>query len=255
MNIRAVMIPKWNGGAYRRSKPYSAARVTLLPMDWQAFWLTLRLAAVVTAILVVIGFPLAYWIAFSRWRWKFLVEAIVALPIVLPPTVLGFYVLVALGERSPFGRWWESMTGNTLAFTFEGLVIGSVLYSLPFAVQPLASSLSGIDRRLMDVSAVLGVSKLRTFFRVLVPLSVSGLVTGITLAFAHTMGEFGVVLMVGGNIPGVTRTLSINIYDQVQDLNYSGANTTAIVLVIIAFVLLSLVYSLNRNFRSLWPRT
>jgi len=207
-------------------------------MDWQAFWLTLRLAAVVTAILVVIGFPLAYWIAFSRWRWKFMVEAIVALPIVLPPTVLGFYVLVALGQRSPLGRWWQAITGHTLAFTFEGLVVGSVLYSLPFAVQPLASSLSGIDRRLMDASAVLGVSKLKTFSRVLVPLSVSGLVTGTALAFAHTMGEFGVVLMVGGNIPGVTRTLSINIYDQVQDLNYSGANTTAIVLVIIAFVLL-----------------
>jgi len=223
-------------------------------MDWQAFWLTLRLAAVVTAILVVIGFPLAYWIAFSRWRWKFMVEAIVALPIVLPPTVLGFYVLVALGQRSPLGRWWQAITGHTLAFTFEGLVVGSVLYSLPFAVQPLASSLSGIDRRLMDASAVLGVSKLKTFSRVLVPLSVSGLVTGTALAFAHTMGEFGVVLMVGGNIPGVTRTLSINIYDQVQDLNYSGANTTAIVLVIIAFVLLSMVYSLNRDSRTLWPR-
>jgi len=209
---------------------------------------------VVTAILVVIGFPLAYWIAFSRWRWKFMVEAIVALPIVLPPTVLGFYVLVALGQRSPLGRWWQAITGHTLAFTFEGLVVGSVLYSLPFAVQPLASSLSGIDRRLMDASAVLGVSKLKTFSRVLVPLSVSGLVTGTALAFAHTMGEFGVVLMVGGNIPGVTRTLSINIYDQVQDLNYSGANTTAIVLVIIAFVLLSMVYSLNRDSRTLWPR-
>jgi len=224
-------------------------------MDWQAFWLTLRLAAVVTAILVVIGFPLAYWIAFSRWRWKFLVEALVALPIVLPPTVLGFYVLVALGQRSPLGLWWTSVTGHTLAFTFGGLVIGSVLYSLPFAVQPLASSLSGIDPRLVDASAVLGVSKLKTFFRVLVPLSIPGLVTGVALAFAHTMGEFGVVLMVGGNIPGVTRTLSINIYDQVQDLNYAGANTTAIVLVVIAFTLLSLVYSLNRNFRSLWPRT
>lgn len=224
-------------------------------MDWQAFWLTLRLAALVTAILVVVGFPLAYWVAFSRWRWKFLIEAVVALPIVLPPTVLGFYVLVALGQRSPLGRWWQAMTGHTLAFTFEGLVIGSVLYSLPFAVQPLSSSLSEIDRRLLDASAVLGVSKLKTFFRVLVPLSLSGLVTGVALTFAHTMGEFGVVLMVGGNIPGVTRTLSINIYDQVQDLNYSGANTTAIVLVIIAFVLLSIVYSLNRNFRSVWPRT
>lgn len=239
----------------RASLRRPTAQGTLLPMDWQAFWLTLRLAALVTAILVVVGFPLAYWVAFSRWRWKFLIEAVVALPIVLPPTVLGFYVLVALGQRSPLGRWWQAMTGHTLAFTFEGLVIGSVLYSLPFAVQPLSSSLSEIDRRLLDASAVLGVSKLKTFFRVLVPLSLSGLVTGVALTFAHTMGEFGVVLMVGGNIPGVTRTLSINIYDQVQDLNYSGANTTAIVLVIIAFVLLSIVYSLNRNFRSVWPRT
>jgi molybdate transport system permease protein len=255
VNIAAVIIPKWNGRGSPLQNPHSAAQVTLLPMDWQAFWLTICLAAVVSAILVVIGFPLAYWIAFSRWRWKFLVEAIVALPIVLPPTVLGFYVLVALGQRSPLGRWWQTITGHTLAFTFEGLVIGSVLYSLPFAVQPLASSLSGIDPRLVDASAVLGISKLKTFFRVLVPLSVSGLVTGVALAFAHTMGEFGVVLMVGGNIPGVTRTLSIKIYDQVQDLNYAGANTTAIVLVIIAFILLSLVYSLNRNFRSVWPRT
>jgi len=223
-------------------------------MDWQAFWLTIRLALTVTGILVVIGFPIAYWMAFSRWRWKFLVEAVVALPIVLPPTVLGFYVLVALGQHSPFGRWWQSLTGHTLAFTFEGLVVGSVLYSLPFAVQPLASSLSSIDARLLEASAVLGVSRLKAFFRVLVPLSLSGLVTGIALTFAHTMGEFGVVLMVGGNIPGLTRTLSINIYDQVQDLNYAAANTTALVLVVIAFVLLSLVYSLNRRFWSVWPR-
>ncbi len=215
-------------------------------MDWQAFWLTIRLALVVTAVLVVLGVPLAYWIAFSKWRWKFMVEAVVALPIVLPPTVLGFYVLIALGQRSPFGRWWQSMTGHTLAFTFGGLAIGSVLYSLPF--------LSAVDGRLLAASAVLGVSKFRTFWRVIVPLSVSGLVTGIALSFAHTMGEFGVVLMVGGNIPGVTRTLSINIFDQVQDLNYSGANTTALVLVVIAFVLLSLIYSLNRNLWKIWPR-
>jgi molybdate transport system permease protein len=223
-------------------------------MDWQAFWLTIRLATVVTAILLAMGLPLAYWIAFSRWRWKFLIEAVVALPIVLPPTVLGFYVLIALGQRSPFGQWWQSMTGHTLAFTFSGLVIGSVLYSLPFAVQPFAASLSAVDSRLLAASAVLGASKLRTFFRVMVPLSVSGLVTGIALSFAHTMGEFGVVLMVGGNIPGVTRTLSINIFDQVQDLNYAAANTTALVLVVIAFVLLSLIYSLNRNMWKIWPR-
>lgn len=223
-------------------------------MDWQAFWLTLRLALVVTALLVVIGVPIAYWIAFSRWRWKFLIEAIVALPIVLPPTVLGFYVLVALGERSPLGRWWHGMTGHSLAFTFEGLVIGSVLYSMPFAVQPFASSLGSVDSRLLSASEVLGASKFRTFWRVLVPLSTSGLVTGIALSFAHTMGEFGVVLMVGGNIPGVTRTLSINIYDLVEDLNYSAANTTALVLIAIALVLLSLVYSLNPKMWKVWPR-
>jgi len=168
--------------------------------------------------------------------------------------VLGFYVLIALGQRSPLGRWWESMTGHTLAFTFTGLLIGSVLYSLPFAVQPLAASFSGVDSRLLAASAVLGVSKLRTFWRVIVPLSISGVVTAMALSFAHTMGEFGVVLMVGGNIPGVTRTLSINIYDQVQDLNYSAANNTALVLVAIAFVLLSLVYSSNRKLWKVWPR-
>jgi molybdate transport system permease protein len=223
-------------------------------MDWQAFWLTMRLAVTVTALLLVIGFPLAYWIAFSKWRGKFLIEAIVGLPIVLPPTVLGFYVLIALGQRSAIGRWWQSMTGHTLAFTFAGLVIGSVLYSLPFAVQPLAASFSSVDTRLLAASAVLGVSKPRTFWRVVVPLSVPGLVTAAALTFAHTIGEFGVVLMVGGNIPGVTRTLSINIYDQVQDLNYAGANVTALVLVMIAFALLSLVYSFNRNLWNVWPR-
>jgi len=223
-------------------------------MDWQAFWLTFRLALIVTVVLLALGLPLAYWIAFSRWRWKFLFEALVALPIVLPPTVLGFYVLIALGQRSPLGRWWESMTGHTLAFTFEGLVIGSVIYSLPFAVQPFAASFSAVDARLLNASAVLGVSKFRTFWRVIMPLSFSGLVTGIALTFAHTIGEFGVVLMVGGDIPGVTRTLSINIFDQVQDLNYAGANSTALVLIAIAFLLLSLVYSLNRSLWSIWQR-
>jgi molybdate transport system permease protein len=215
----------------------------------------MRLAVVVTAILVVLSLPLAYWIAFSKWRWKFLIEALVALPIVLPPTVLGFYVLIALGERSPLGRWWQSMTGHTLAFTFESLVIGSVLYSLPFAVQPLAASFAAVDTRLLAASAVLGASRFRTFWRVVLPLSISGLVTGVALSFAHTMGEFGVVLMVGGNIPGVTRTLSIDIYDQVQNLNYSAANRTALVLVLSSLVLLSLVSSIHRRFLQLWPRS
>src|SRR5216684_5468384 len=166
-----------------------------MSIDWQAFRLTVELAVVVSAILFVVGLPLAYWIAFSRWRWKFLVEAMVALPIVLPPTVLGFYVLVALGSQSPLGRWWQSLTGHTLAFTFTGLVIGSVFYSLPFAVQPFAASFSGVDRKLMAASATLGASPVRTFVRVVLPLSVPGLLTGFVLAFAHTMGEFGVVLM------------------------------------------------------------
>ena len=218
-----------------------------MSIDWQAFRLTLELAVVVSAILVMVGLPLAYWIAFSRQRWKFLVEALVALPIVLPPTVLGFYVLVALGSQSPVGRWWQSLTGHTLAFTFTGLVIGSILYSLPFAVQPFAASFSSVDRKLLAASATLGASPLRTFFRVVVPLSVPGLVTGVALAFAHTMGEFGVVLMVGGNIPGVTRTVSIGIYDQVQTSNYAAANQMALLLLVFCFVVLAVVYGLNRR--------
>ncbi|HVO80130.1 MAG TPA: molybdate ABC transporter permease subunit [Terriglobales bacterium] len=222
-------------------------------MDWQAFWLTIRLAVLVAAALVVLGLPVAYWITYSRWRWKFLAEAVVALPIVLPPTVLGFYVLVALGSRSPLGRWWQTLTGHTLAFTFEGLVIGSIIYSLPFAVQPFAASFAAVDRKLIAASATLGASQLQTFFRVILPLSVSGLVTGIALSFAHTMGEFGVVLMVGGNIPGVTRTVSIDIYDKVQAFNYAGANQTALVLLAISFAVLSLVYALNRRVWAVWP--
>ncbi len=222
-------------------------------MDWQAFWLTFRLAGMVAEILLLLGLPLAYWISFSRWRWKFLVEAVVALPLVLPPTVLGFYVLLALGSRSPVGRWWQTLTGHTLAFTFEGLVIGSIIYSLPFAVQPFATSFAHIDPKLMAASSTLGASAARTFFRVILPLSVPGLVTGLALSFAHTMGEFGVVLMVGGNIPGVTRTVSIEIYDQVQAVNYSAANETALVLLLISFAVLCLVYGVNRRIWTLWP--
>ena len=216
-------------------------------MSWEAFWLTVRLATIVSAVLFAVGIPIAYWLTYSRWRWKFLIEAAIALPIVLPPTVLGFYVLVALGSRSPLGRWWESLTGHTLAFTFEGLVIGSLLYSLPFAVQPFAASFGAVDASLLRASASLGQSPLQTFRRVVLPLSKAGLITGFTLSFAHTLGEFGVVLMVGGNIPGVTRTVSIDIYDRVQAADYTGANLTAIVLLVISFVLLSVVYGLNRR--------
>jgi molybdate transport system permease protein len=221
-------------------------------MDWQALLLTLRLAVMVAAVLTVMGLPIAYWLAYSGWRWKFLVEAVIALPIVLPPTVLGFYVLVALGSRSPLGRWWQGFTGHTLAFTFEGLLIGSIIYSLPFAVQPFAASFGAVDSRLISASATLGASRLRTFVRVILPLSLPGLVTGFALSFAHTMGEFGVVLMVGGNIPNATRTVSIAIYDQVQAFDLASANQTAVVLLILSFVLLSIVYGINRKTWAVW---
>jgi molybdate transport system permease protein len=216
-------------------------------MNWEALITTLKLASVTASILIIVSLPVSYWIAFSRWRWKFIVEAVVAMPLVLPPTVLGFYVLVALGPRSPIGRWYESLAGHGLPFTFEGLVVASVIYSLPFAVQPVAAAFGSIDRKYIEASWVLGVSNLETFFRVVVPLSWAGLTTGIVLSFAHTLGEFGVVLMVGGNIPGVTKTLSIDIYDQVEALNYSSAALTSAVLLIISFCILSIVYAVNRG--------
>src|SRR5947208_7789141 len=216
-------------------------------MNWDALSTTLKLATVTSLILLVLALPLSYWVAFSRWRWKFFIEAIVALPLVLPPTVLGFYVLIALGPRSPVGRWYESLVGHGLPFTFEGLVVASVLYSLPFAVQPIAAAFGSVDRKFIEASWMLGVSNLETFFRVIVPQSWAGVMTGLVLSFAHTLGEFGVVLMVGGNIPGVTRTLSIDIYDQVQGLNYSGAARTSAMLLIVSFVILSIVYGLNQK--------
>ncbi len=222
-------------------------------MDWQAFGLTIRLALLVSLVLVVIGLPIAYRLAFSRWRWKFLIEAIIAMPLVLPPTVLGFYLLIAMGSRSPLGRWWQAITGHPLAFSFEGLVIGSIIYSLPFAVQPFTAAFAAVDSRLLAASATLGVGRLRTFFRVIVPLSIPGLITGIALSFAHTMGEFGVVLMVGGNIPGITRTVSIEIYDRVQAFDFAAAHQTAAALLLLSFVILSLVYGLNRKVWTAWP--
>jgi len=216
-------------------------------MDVQALLLSVRLAAVVCLALLIIGLPLAYWVAFSRWRWKFLVESVVALPLVLPPTVLGFYVLMAIGARSPIGQAWSAAFGQGLAFSFEGLVIASILYSLPFAVQPFASAFSQVDRGLLEASSILGASRLRTFRRIVMPLSRNGIITGVVLSFAHTIGEFGVVIMVGGNLPGVTRTVSVAIYDDVQALNYARANATALVLVLFAVSVLAIVYGLNRR--------
>ncbi len=212
-----------------------------------ALALTLRLAIIVSIILLIISLPLAYWLAFSRRNSKFLAEAFVSLPIVLPPTVLGFYLLVALAPLSPLGRWYQSLTGHGLAFTFTGLVIGSVIYSLPFAVQPTAASFASIDRKLLEASAILGASRWRTFWRIILPLGFPGVLTGFVLSFAHTLGEFGVVLMIGGNIPGATQTVSILIYDQVQALNYRVANETALLLLAICLLLLTLLYALRRD--------
>ncbi len=222
-------------------------------MNWTAILLTLKLAALTAVILLAVGMPIAYWLTYSRRRWKFLVESVVALPLVLPPTVLGFYVLVAIGPKSPVGQWYQTIVGHPLVFTFEGLLFASVLYSLPFAVQPFTAAFGAVDPKLIEASWTLGISRLATFFRVTIPLSLAGVVTGVVLSFAHTMGEFGVVLMVGGNIEGVTRTVSIDIYDEVQALNYAAAGQTAFFLLVVSFVILSVVYALNRNLWAVWP--
>jgi len=209
--------------------------------------LSFELAGCVAAILLLIGMPVAYWLAFSNWRGKFLLESVVALPLVLPPTVLGFYALLAMGPRGPLGKVWMTFFGHGLAFTFTGLVFASVVYSFPFAVQPLVASFEAVDRKLLDASALLGAGKWRTFRRIILPLSLPGVVTAFVLSFAHTLGEFGVVLMVGGNLAGITRTVSIDIYDHVQSLEYGAANNLALLLLMIAFAVLCLVYAVNRH--------
>jgi molybdate transport system permease protein len=222
-------------------------------MDWPAIGLSLRLSACTTLVLVAFGLPLAYWLANTRCRGRFLIEALVALPIVLPPTVLGFYVLMAIGPLSPLGRFYESLFGHRLPFTFQGLLVASVLYSLPFAVQPFTSGFASVDRRMIESSWCLGVGKLATFFRVALPLAWPGVLTGMVLSFAHTIGEFGVVLMIGGNLPGVTRTVSISIYDEVQALDYAAANRTSLALLIFSFAVLAITYGLQRKFIQVWP--
>jgi len=222
-------------------------------MEWQAIWLSLRLSFWTTVILLAIGLPAAYWLTYSLHKWKFLVEALIALPLVLPPTVLGFYILVAIGPRSPAGKLYATLTGGMLPFSFQGLLVASVLYSLPFAVQPFAAGFAAVDRRLIEASWCLGVSRAATFFRVIVPLSAPAIVTGMILAFAHTLGEFGVVLMVGGNLPGITRTVSIAIFDDVQALNYQAALNTSLLLLGISFCVLAATYGLRRRVWAVWP--
>jgi molybdate transport system permease protein len=221
-------------------------------MSIEALVLSLRLACTVALLLLAFALPLAYWLAFTPWRGKFLLESVVALPLVLPPTVLGFYALIALGPHGAVGKLSQWMFGHSLAFTFTGLVIASMVYSLPFAVQPLLAGFESLDRRLLDASAMLGAGRLRSFFRIILPLAWPGVITAVVLSFAHTLGEFGVVLMVGGNLAGSTRTISIDIYDRVQALDYWGAHLTALFLLLISFVVLSIVYGVNRRVWSPW---
>jgi molybdate transport system permease protein len=221
--------------------------------DLTALWITLKLAAITTAILLVVGTPLAWWLARSSWRLKFLVESVVALPLVLPPTVLGFYLLIALGPNGMFGGLSSALGGEPLAFTFTGLVVGSVLYSLPFVVQPLQSAFAGISTRQLEVAATLRASPVDVFRSVVIPLARPGYLTAAVLGFAHTLGEFGVVLMIGGNIPGETKVLSIAIYDHVDAGEYGHAHGLAAGLLILSFLMLMSIYALNRRFAVVRP--
>jgi molybdate transport system permease protein len=211
-------------------------------MDTQALSLTLLLAGLTTLCLLLIATPLAMWIASGHSFLRRIIQAIVALPLVLPPTVLGYYLLVGLGPATGFGRFLVGLVGRPLAFTFWGLLIGSVLYSLPFAVQPLVVGFAAVDRAVVETASVLGASPFTVFRRIIFPLSKASFLTAAVLSFAHTVGEFGVVLMIGGDIPGSTRTLSISIFDQVQEMNYGAANKTALALVGFSFLALLALY-------------
>ena len=217
-------------------------------LDISAIIVTIKLASLSTAILILIGTPLAWWLSQTRFKFKVIIEALIALPLILPPTVLGFYLLLTLGPNGPIGKFLESLGGSSIAFTFSGLVVGSVIYSLPFVVQPLQNSFSSVGRQSMEVAATLGASKIDRFFTVAVPLARSGFITAAVLGFAHTIGEFGVVLMIGGNIPGETGVLSITIYDHVETMEYGKAHWLSAGLLIMSFLMLTFVYIFNRHF-------
>ena len=218
-------------------------------MDIQALWLTIKLASITTVCLLCLAIPLSCWLVFGKARWKIALEAVSTLPLLLPPTVLGFYLLVLLGPRTAFGRLLIHLTGHPLAFSFKGLVIGSMIYSLPFAVQPITTGFSGIAPELLDAARLLGANRIRMLFAILLPLAKRSIFAAAVLCFAHTVGEFGVVLMIGGDIPGATRTLSIAIYDQVQDFRYTEANHTAFLLLAISLIALIAVYSMRKQAR------
>ena len=216
-------------------------------MDWQAFALSIRLAAVTTAILLAIAIPLAALIVLGRSRWLAVVDALTTLPMVLPPTVLGFFLLVLLGPRTAFGRAISAVLGHPLAFSFDGLVVGSVIYSLPFAVQPLVAGFASVDTALVDAARLLGAGPVRLVSSILLPLARRSLLAAVILSFLHTIGEFGVVLMLGGDIPGATRTLSIVLYDQVENFDYAAAGRTALLLLGLSVLFLAAIYSKTPN--------
>ena len=210
-------------------------------------WLSIQLALVTTVVLVIVGTPIAWWLSQTNTRWKPAIQAVVAMPIVLPPTVLGFYLLILLGPDGAIGGWWVQLTGSALTFSFAGLVIASCVYSLPFAVQPMQTAFEALPRTYLERAWTLGATRLDAFFSIAVPLSIRGFVSGIVLSFAHTLGEFGVVLMVGGNIPGETRVVSIAIYDHVETLNYAAAHRMSLVLLGFAFVVLAAMFVFDRR--------
>ena len=218
-------------------------------IEWAPFVLTFKLAAVTTALLFLMSVPLAYWLTYSRYKIKYVVEVLVSLPLILPPSVLGFYLLLAFSPQNAFGKFLEQYFDLRLVFTFEGLVIASILYSLPFMVQPIHGGLKMLPSSLLEASYTLGKGRLTTLFKVLLPNIRTSLITGIVLSFAHTVGEFGVVLMVGGNIPGETRVISIALYDEVEAMNYGKANLYAITLLLFAFLTLLIVYIVNYSSR------
>ncbi|WP_394331708.1 molybdate ABC transporter permease subunit [Lutibacter oricola] len=217
-------------------------------MDWEPLILTFKLAFITTILLLVIAIPLAYWLAYTKSKFKAIIETLVSMPLVLPPTVIGFYLLVAFSPSNAFGNWLDELFGLRLVFSFEGLIIGSIIYSLPFMVHPIQSGFSNLPKSLVEMSAILGKSTSTTLFKVLLPNIRPSLLTGIVLAFAHTIGEFGVVLMIGGNIPGKTKVASIAIYDEVEALNYSLANSYSLILFGLTFCILLIVYLINGGY-------
>ena len=219
--------------------------------DINAFFVTIKLATITTTFLLLLGTPLAWWLARSKWRFKFLLEAVIALPLILPPTVIGFYLLIILGAGSPIGTIIKSLGLEPLVFNFSGLVIGSIIYSMPFVVQPLQNSFTAISDKTIELAIALGASPIDRFITVVMPLAKTGFITATVLGFAHTVGEFGIVLMIGGNIPEKTQVISIAIYDHVEGLEYANAHLLSIILLVTSFIMLASIYAISHRFKAL----